>query len=372
MTEAEAITIHKSQGATLEIVAVFLGKETKALCQAGLYVAVSRCTKLEGLNLFGSASILPVQYRNLTDDKRQAILQKRLNSSQVAKEYRRLAQFPMINKWYFTCPDYLTRVNERKPLKGRLTFMFQNVRSFIKHSAKIRSDIGFKAADVLLLSESRTHPSQVIALPGYERIHLTTCNLHNHAFGQICFVRTGKTNLVKFVGDNIEHGNLFNSNKIVELSLFQCKLDCTATREFLICHVYKHPSMKNKEFKIELRDFLLKQKVMISAPGSNDAVEKYMFKKKIFFLGDFNIDFLSKKKEETQFFIDRFFMKYGLSMLINTKAYPSTTDNKTLLDWCLSNARTSDNLPEAFEGDALVYESCYSDHKPLWLEVMQK
>ena len=185
-------------------------------------------------------------------------------------------------------------------------------------------------------------------------------------------MRTGKTNLVKFVGDNIEHGNLFNSNKIVELSLFQCKLDCSATREFLICHVYKHPSMKNKEFKIELRDFLLKQKVMISTPGSNDAVEKYMFKKKIFFLGDFNIDFLSKKKEETQFFIERFFMKYGLSMLINTKAYPSTTDNKTLLDWCLSNARTSDNLPEAFEGDALVYESCYSDHKPLWLEVMQK
>ena len=369
MTEAEAITIHKSQGATLETVAVFLGKESKPLCQAGLYVAVSRCTKLDGLSLFGSASILPRQYRGMTDAQKQAVLKKRMNSSQVAKEYKRLAQFPMINKWYFTCKDYLTRANERRPLKSRLTCMFQNVRSFKKHAVKIGSDIGFRAADILLLSECRTHPSQQIALPDYTRIHLTTCSLHNHAFGQICFVRTEKAALVKFIGDNANHGNLFNSTKIVELSLFECKLDSAMTETFHICHIYKHPSMPKKEFKIALRDFLLMHKLLVLSTESNNSQEKYMFKRKIFFLGDFNINYVDK---ENNHFVDRFFLKYGLSMLIDTKKYPSTTDNNTLLDWCLSNNRTSDNRPDTIEAESLVYESFYSDHKPLWLEIKQK
>ena len=48
---------------------------------------------------------------------------------------------------------------------------------------------------------------------------------------------------------------------------------------------------------------------------------------------------------------------------IDPENFYASTDNKSCIDWCMTNNTNKD------EHNVTVYESWYSDHKPLWLEI---
>lgn len=50
-----------------------------------------------------------------------------------------------------------------------------------------------------------------------------------------------------------------------------------------------------------------------------------------------------------------------------SKFYEST-DRNTSIDWCMTNNRTSQDHEHRLQ----IYESWFSDHKPLWLEIGDK
>jgi ATP-dependent exoDNAse (exonuclease V) alpha subunit len=58
------MTIHKSQGQTLDVVAVDIN-EKQSLNREKRYVAFSRVTLLDSLYLFGDNTIIPEHQRNL-------------------------------------------------------------------------------------------------------------------------------------------------------------------------------------------------------------------------------------------------------------------------------------------------------------------
>lgn len=57
--------------------------------------------------------------------------------------------------------------------------------------------------------------------------------------------------------------------------------------------------------------------------------------------------------------------KLGLQLLLPNNQTYSSTDRDTCIDWCMTN---NDNQ---VQHSISVYESWYSDHKPLWIEILK-
>ena len=106
--------------------------------------------------------------------------------------------------------------------------------------------------------------------------------------------------------------------------------------------------MKNSEFAYEFDDFISKH-FRIN--------EKNRIDKNLFILGDFNIDFNNKKK----------MMNYMASEfeLFPTFSNTKTHDSGSQIDWCFTNVKLQNN--SVYESK--VYESWFSDHKPIWLQI---
>ena len=106
--------------------------------------------------------------------------------------------------------------------------------------------------------------------------------------------------------------------------------------------------MKNSEFAYEFDDFISKH-FRIN--------EKNRIDKNLFILGDFNIDFNNKKK----------MMNYMASEfgLFPTFSKTKTHDSGSQIDWCFTNVKLQNN--SVYESK--VYESWFSDHKPIWLQI---
>ena len=129
----------------------------------------------------------------------------------------------------------------------------------------------------------------------------------------------------------------------LELSLFEMSTK-SGTRVF-ICHVYNHPGNLMRAFWQEFTTFLRSQL---------QVDEQNRVESNLFVLGDFNIDLLDDDCRLAQKMRD----ELGLIFVHRSP----TTDRGTCIDWCLTNV-----MDGSIGYECQVYESYFSDHKPIIL-----
>jgi exonuclease III len=168
----------------------------------------------------------------------------------------------------------------------------------------------------------------------------------NSASGQICFLnKKSQVDHFQFVNDNTALGLYEKTKDNLEISLFQMNL--RNGKEVYICHVYNHPNHPRRQFWQEFKQFL-RENLQLD--------ENKKIKSNLFVLGDFNID----ADDENTYYIDKLQQKLGLTFL-HTEI---TTDRGTCIDWCLTNTESN-----SIQYECTVYESFYSDHKPIILAI---
>ena len=428
--EAEALTIHKSQGATYDSVALDISQ--RSLDRSLFYVALSRCTRLSGLYLYGHRkSIMPPEMARLSANERhEMVLRNRENCEWRQEEERMRRDAPFVNRW-----PYLLQDNVGQPAPAgvgaaagaavvrpydfeasyQVNFIFHNVRSFRKHAAKIAADRAFQRAQLIFLCETRTNPNMPRAqlhLPGYKLVVSTGSEAQSNACGQLVFVRDSMADRVKLMCTNRVQSTLAQQvNSMVELSLVKCFLTARLDSYVYLLFAYRHPSKQMCIFLAEVKDFLLQTKLIVQAGGSSlFGGHKYKFTHKTYFFGDFNLDFRHHKSDET---ILKLLSKYKLRMCFEpsetattagaakkrgedqedddddddddedeeeddgggnkVKANANVTTNYgSCLDMCLASTVEEDKDREHPVTEwACVYESYFSDHKPVWISVKQ-
>jgi len=116
---AWAITIHKSQGLTFEKAIIDAGE---AFAPGQVYVALSRCTNLEGMVLQSR-----VQSSRLFSDERIVEYSKRSASGIQLKEELKIARKNYLQTLLLTTFDYKTSINSAKDL---LAYLLEHTSSF--------------------------------------------------------------------------------------------------------------------------------------------------------------------------------------------------------------------------------------------------
>ena len=386
--EAEAITIHKSQGSTIEKVAVCL---SRPLSQAAFYVAVSRVSKLENLYFFGDVNILNVNYRNMNPQERKKKLDQLLANNKARKEYERMRTHALMpNKWKFL-------EAARTFTYDKMSFMIHNCTSYNSFNEYINADLGFNdRSDVLLLSGCRNGQRVWPSPKDYIMIHRSWANQTMYKGGQICFVHVRREKEIMFVADNSQSpANSLYSARVkglaneghVELALFKCNINTRSSLQpnqdvFHLVHIYRHRNCSIDHVIHELKE-LLKTAGLVEKIGTNEKEKKsiYTLLSKIYLTGYFGIDFYSAEG----FRSGRIVMnKLGIvfnnelsiqpDLVLNeANERPTSTDNDGgFTTWCLSNvfdASEALSPPEQFTSTAIVYESFFSKHKPIRLVV---
>lgn len=200
-------------------------------------------------------------------------------------------------------------------------------------------------------------------LDGYDLVHWSGSSRLNAANGQLCFVKRQQThennlhlNTFKLLAHNAcdQQARLYNGNNVVELSLYSIEIN---SKLVYMCLIYKHPTVSKSEFHKQLCTFL--------ADNLNNGqlpLTQNMCKNLILF-GDFNIDY----NIQTYYSLERN-LPLVQPCILDTSTYvkkTSLTDGSALLttsqlDWCFAS-NSNDNI------DAIVYETWFSDHQPLWI-----
>ncbi|CAF0837309.1 unnamed protein product [Brachionus calyciflorus] len=245
LVECEAMTIHKSQGQTYQIVCVCLSS-SQPLTRALLYVALSRVTRLQGLYLYGDTSIIRASAGRLSVDERMARIRENRRTNLVRVEMRRL------------------------------------------RNEQLLRDFGYQCADMIFLVECHNNPvyrqqADEILNQTHTGIHYSSSIQPDASNGQITFVRNQHGHMTRtiFVGNNSDHNeNQYRSkSRMVELSLLRYEM--RALNYLYICSIYKHNDMSNRDFFQQLQNFL--QRNIENYPNNPNI--------SVLLLGDFNIDF---------------------------------------------------------------------------------
>ena len=143
---------------------------------------------------------------------------------------------------------------------------------------------------------------------------------------------------------------------VVEIAIFQY-LNPTMldnNNEVYICFLYKHPLMSIANFEIALQVFLKEYFVHIAQLSSDE-----LRTKDFYILGDFNIDFNNQADRDIQEFKATMERRYG----VKPYNYDTRTTKKgSSIDWIFSSA-----APSNFR--VTLYETWFSDHSPIYLEI---
>jgi len=279
LIECEALTIHKSQGQTYTSVAFDLSQ--KYLTKQLIYVALSRCTSLAGLYLYGQKHLFSGEVFEKFDENIR--LEKAAQDDKkniVTIEMARLrTESPMVNIFQI--------LNERNDFNdGKIKIMFHNIATYRRKFDYLNRDFACKNSDILLLSECHTIPQRDrgLVLDDFEMIRMSGTKDANSASGQICFLNKKSALQFHFVDDNTVsmHYNLTKDN--LEISLFKLRLKNGIM--VYICHVYNHPNNSRKRFLNEFESFL---RAHLQVDPNNK------LESNLFVLGDFNINFEKKK-----------------------------------------------------------------------------
>jgi ATP-dependent DNA helicase PIF1 len=348
--EAEAFTIHKSQGKTYQKVAVNV---SSSLTKALLYVAMSRVTSLEGLYLFGPRkSIMSEKKSQLSHEKRRKLVEKNANKCTITIEMERMRQScRMVNNFPF--------LSDNESEKNSFKIMFHNCGSFIQNKNYIQNDMGFMKADVLLLQNTNNSTKEDLnqmTLKGYDIISNTRKNDVRNTSGQMCLIKKELKKKISFIADNLNGKNNddeYNVKVQLEMSLYKYDYLCSVTKSFYICSLYKHIGMDNKQFYDEFRKFLVAH-----LSSSRDSTR---INKRLLILGNFNMDFNKMPKSLEKLYNDLQLMPE----FINTPTHKSGGQ----FDWCFTNTKETSQHQQNM--NAFAYESFFSDYSPIWLNIYE-
>jgi hypothetical protein len=297
---------------------------------------------LAGLYLYGQEHLFSNQdFKNYDEKKRLAKAAKEDEKNQVTLEMARLrkeARMPLL----------FPILNERSDFNDNIiNIMFHNIATYRRKYDYLNTDFACKNCDILLLSECHTMPDRDngLVLDDFRMIRMSGTNDPNSASGQVCLLnKKSSIDNFEFVIDNTANGLYRQTKNHLELSLFKFTLkDGT---EIYLCHVYNHPNNPRRSFWNEIKTFLRQNLQTDEDKGITS---------NLFVMGDFNIDL---KKDDS--IIQKFANKLGLYTLHQQV----TTDRNTCIDWCLSNV---DSRTINYGGE--VYESFFSDHKPIVLKI---
>lgn len=201
-----------------------------------------------------------------------------------------------------------------------------------------------------MLAECQTkvpRDRNALPLPGFTLLHMTGSNRDGVKNGIAMYVQNKIARSCVFVADNSpQQDGIYEQSDVCEMALLKCRMNDQLVLYF--CCVYRHPNAPN--FYNQFRDFL------------RDHLGTRLFdkklKNKVFVFGDFNIDLLRDDKDK------RAKEAIEKELHLHQLVIVPTTDRNTCIDWCLTNVK-NDKLPHS----AIVYESYFSDHKPIWLYV---
>jgi exonuclease III len=292
------------------------------------------------LYLYGYKSIIDGTDYDRWDDVQRAqqikIFCKKSATHQELKRMRTSAcfenRFPILN----------AKDNDRLQIQS-IWIMYHNVAGLTCHFDQIKKDFAYKCADIILLGECHTNPANInqYKLNGFKLIHLSGSDKQNASNGLACYIRNELVNKTELVHDNSNNG-IYNSTSILEISCIRIKIK---DKYHYIVYLYNHPNRPFKDFYSEFKAFLIQY---IPNIGKIDAPPVYIF-------GDVNKDIDKKKDKLAEFQND-------LGLMPNVPKIP-TTDHATKIDWFLSNNTNLSTMVSS------VYESYFSDHKPLTLEL---
>jgi hypothetical protein len=327
----------------------------RALTQRHTYVGMSRTTHLDHLWLSGQNSFLSENERkNRGCPVRKEQIRKLALERETTVELKRMERdCPMIN-----CFPFLDQPNEFK--KG-ISIMFSNIQTLRGNKVeKIRHDRGFMKADIILLVECHINMMNTggnrywLNIDKYLTKLVTGDLTSNSAKGQVMYVKDDIYRNIIRLDDNSE-SMVRKVKDVVEIAIFQYSNPMLENNnEIYICFLYKHPNMSIVDFEIALYVFLKEYFLLNSQKNSLELKNKDFY-----LLGDFNIDFNNTADKNIQALKASLERRYGLKpYTYNTR----TTKKGTSIDWLFSSA-----APSNFE--VTMYETWFSDHSPIYLEI---
>ncbi|MDQ5929397.1 MAG: hypothetical protein QG594_1176, partial [Bacteroidota bacterium] len=380
MVPAESITINKSQGQTLSKLAFDL----KQVClkDSHWYVALSRVSRLEDLYLYGANSIVQDKlFTKFSAAEKQKKMEEKQNSA-VQRELRRMQkESPFNDKFPFTDLDF------NKDNKN-LFIVSHNCNRLAINLDNIRADYGFMNASVLLFSECHVKTDehsirqrltseffksgqsinnyypQYNVLPNFTLMRLGSSRQADSAIGCAIYI---KSNLISsdiffdFTDNSPNQDGVYdgsnNNNNICELSKFEFVTydNNNNRRYFIIFHVYNHPNSNLQNFYNAFVQ--MHRQARPNGPKDND---------EIYILGDMNINLYSLKDGEKKI-MDKLEKDWGIKPYYkkisstDQRPRPTTDSGASCIDWCLTN-NSNDKSKQLS-----LYESVYSDHKPMAL-----
>lgn len=334
MVIAEALTIHKSQGSTYENVVVHLPSRYE---RALVYVALSRATTLNGLYLIG-------KFKKTKPDPSSSESRENLDhqpSEQSRTLRNRSVQIQSINRRTKIYPNQeMTRLRNEAVLvpkfqglrripNGCMQLVSHNVRSLKRHLNSIRKDTVFLASQFLLLQETwlRTNVSNnEISIP--EKSVL----VRNTFDGDTA---NGKGTII--YGSIQEQATM-----IAKYERIENKIDVTICqwKDVFIINMYQSSGATMLQISAALRKL-------------ND----HLHNPNVLVCGDFNENLFNDSCRTVNEF-----RKYQLKLLSPEQA---TTYEHTIIDGVFGRLRD-------YTSEVTVYESYFSDHKPLVVRLHPK
>lgn len=275
---AEAITIHKSQGRSEEIVTVDV---RKGMNRQKYYVAFSRATSLNGLHIIGQFNP-PSQIEE---------------NDPVKIEMERLRQNPLIPKFQFL----------RIVPENVIQIVSHNVQSIRKHISSVVTDSVYTNSHILAFQESWAINNESYNIPDFEEISRNSLSGRPRAFGTINFC---KSSIESRISNRIEI-ELGDANNHIELTGY------CIDNKLTVINVYNNPASNLdilKEAFSKIHEFIGIRDVLI--------------------MGDFNHQFQIGNQFEN--FIKQ---TYGLDLLSPRKP---TTNAGTTIDAVFGNLTNFD------------------------------
>ena len=302
---ASAMTVHKSQGTTLDqVVLSFAGFNQAHL----MYVALSRVKSLSGLYLkdFDPCKILV--------------------SQPVKKEMDRLRKagftlsFQLLNK-----------------LTDKFKIVFHNTRSLHNHIEEVRSNKNLLSADVLIFQESWQKSSD--SQDYFELQNFTIIVQRNICFSQTETNHRPHGGTVMYVQNHINTQRLQVTSQVIYGIEVVMLTNMGTVHQDINISIYRPPKVLFQKLLSTLQEVL-----------------DCLVCNKLVLGGDFNVDASSDNTDTAT--LNKLMSMYGLHQLIHAP----TTDYGSTLDLIFTNLDSD----KSYSG---VLESWYSDHKATWVAI---
>ena len=205
--------------------------------------------------------------------------------------------------------------------------------------------------DIMFFIECHSNPATDLnnrnLIPaGFDLIQMTGSSNVSLSTGQICFAKPSMRNKLFLLADNSNEPD--SILQYFEISLF--KLDIDITNTVYICVVYSHPTHSQSAFITRFNNFIEKH------------IDWRQLDNSFYVIGDLNFDY------NPNMMVYKGLKQRQLDIVNPSNAsagYYATTDSGSRLDVCLTNVRDKSKYSH------FLYESYFSDHKPLILQLLQ-